>query len=74
MSESEYALQARSQAKPEKTEDIAEFLESALDAAEAEKGTTWFAPRLDETTSGTFDTSPTGTPGRHIWTARWRPN
>jgi quinol monooxygenase YgiN len=59
MSDSEYALQARLEAKPEKTEEVAEFLESALPAAEAEeKTTTWFALRLDETTFGIFDTFP----------------
>ena len=59
MSESEYALQARLQAKPEKTEEVATFLESALEEAEAEEGTTtWFALRLDETTFGIFDTFP----------------
>ena len=52
-------LQARSHAKPEKTEDVAAFLESALEDAEAEAGTTtWFALRLDETTFGIFDTFP----------------
>jgi quinol monooxygenase YgiN len=59
MSDSEYALQARLEAKPEKAEEVAEFLESALPAAEAEeKTTTWFALRLDETTFGIFDTFP----------------
>ena len=59
MSDSEYALQARLEAKPEKADEVAEFLESALPAAEAEeKTTTWFALRLDETTFGIFDTFP----------------
>jgi quinol monooxygenase YgiN len=59
MSDSEYALQARLEAKPEKADEAAEFLESALPAAEAEEGTTtWFALRLDETTFGIFDTFP----------------
>jgi len=59
MSESEYALQARLEAKPEKADEVAEFLESALPMAEAEDDTTtWFALRLDETTFGIFDTFP----------------
>ena len=59
MSDSEYALQARLEAKPEKAEEVAEFLESALSMAEDEAGTTtWFALRLDETTFGIFDTFP----------------
>ena len=59
MSDFEYALQARLEAKPEKAETVAAFLESALPAAEAEeKTTTWFALRLDETTFGIFDTFP----------------
>lgn len=56
---SEYALQARLQAKPERADEVAEFLESALPMAEDEEGTTtWFALRLDETTFGIFDTFP----------------
>jgi hypothetical protein len=44
---SEYALQARLQAKPERADEVAEFLESALPMAEDEEGTTtWFALRL----------------------------
>ena len=59
MSDSEYALQARLEAKPEKADEVAEFLESALPMAEAEDDTTtWFALRLDETTFGIFDTFP----------------
>jgi len=59
MSDSEYALQARLEAKPEKADEVAEFLEGALPAAEAEEQTTtWFALRLDETTFGIFDTFP----------------
>jgi quinol monooxygenase YgiN len=59
MSDSEYALQARLHAKPEKAEEVAEFLESALPMAEEEEGTTtWFALRFDETTFGIFDTFP----------------
>jgi len=59
MTGSEYVLQARLQAKPEKAEEVAEFLESALPMAEDEEGTTtWFALRFDETTFGIFDTFP----------------
>jgi quinol monooxygenase YgiN len=59
MTGSEYALQARLQAKPGMAEEVAEFLESALPMAEDEEGTTtWFALRLDETTFGIFDTFP----------------
>ena len=59
MTGSEYALQARLQAKPGKAEEVAEFLASALPMAEDEPGTTtWFALRLDETTFGIFDTFP----------------
>jgi quinol monooxygenase YgiN len=59
MSESEYALQARLQAKPSKADEVAAFLEDALADAEAEDGTTtWFALRLDDTTFGIFDTFP----------------
>jgi quinol monooxygenase YgiN len=59
MSESEYALQATLEAKPEKADDIEEFLESALPMAEdEEQTTTWFALRFDDTTFGIFDTFP----------------
>jgi len=59
MSDSEYALQASIEAKPEKAEEVAEFLESALPMAEDEDGTTtWFAVRFDETNFGIFDTFP----------------
>jgi quinol monooxygenase YgiN len=59
MGDSEYALQARIEAKPEKAEEVAAFLESALPLAEDEAGTTtWFAYRIDETTFGIFDTFP----------------
>jgi quinol monooxygenase YgiN len=57
MAESNYALHAHLHAKPEKADEVAEFLESALPKAEAEEDTTtWFALRLDETTFGIFDT------------------
>ncbi|MFC7203367.1 putative quinol monooxygenase [Haloferax namakaokahaiae] len=59
MSDSDYALQARLIAKPEKADEVAEFLESALPMAEDERETTtWFALRFDETTFGIFDTFP----------------
>ncbi|MFC4358325.1 putative quinol monooxygenase [Halobium salinum] len=59
MPNSQYALQAHLQAKPDKAEEVAEFLESALSAAEEEAATTtWFALRFDETTFGIFDTFP----------------
>jgi quinol monooxygenase YgiN len=57
MPESNYALQATLEAKPEKVDEVAEFLESALPLAEEEENTTtWFALRFDETTFGIFDT------------------
>jgi quinol monooxygenase YgiN len=53
MPESNDALQA----KPEKVDEVEEFLESALPLAEEEEyTTTWFALRFDETTFGIFDT------------------
>ena len=59
MSESEYALQATLEAKPEKADELKEFLESALPMAEdEEQTTTWFALRFDDTTFGIFDTFP----------------
>ena len=57
MPSSEYALQARLEAKPEKADEVEAFLESALPMAEDEADTTtWFALRFDETTFGIFDT------------------
>lgn len=57
--DSEYALQAQVEAKPEKVTEVQEFLESALGLAEEEEGTTtWFAYQIDETTFGIFDTFP----------------
>jgi len=57
MSASNYALQARFEAKPEKAAEVAAFLDDALAEAEAEPGTTtWFALRFDETSFGIFDT------------------
>lgn len=58
-SESDYALQARIEAKPDKVTDVREFLEAALAMAEEEEGTTtWFSYQIDETTFGIFDTFP----------------
>ncbi|SEO42763.1 Quinol monooxygenase YgiN [Halorientalis persicus] len=57
--ESEYALQARIEAKPDKVPELREFLEAALSMAEEEEGTTtWFSYQIDETTFGIFDTFP----------------
>jgi quinol monooxygenase YgiN len=59
MSDSEYALQATLEAKPEKADEVEKFLESALSMAEDEaQTTTWFALRFDDTTFGIFDTFP----------------
>jgi quinol monooxygenase YgiN len=59
MSDSEYALLARMEAKPGKEAAVEEFLESALPMAEDEAATTtWFALRLDDATFGIFDTFP----------------
>jgi quinol monooxygenase YgiN len=59
MPSSEYALQARLEAKPEKADEVEAFLESALPMAEDEADTTtWFALRFDETSFGIFDTFP----------------
>ena len=57
--ESEYVLQARIEAKPDKITEVHEFLEAALSMAEEEESTTtWFSYRIDETTFGIFDTFP----------------
>lgn len=59
MSDSEYALLARMEAKPGKEDEVREFLESALPMAESEEATTtWFALQFDESTFGIFDTFP----------------
>jgi quinol monooxygenase YgiN len=59
MSDSEYALLARLEAKPGKEDEVQEFLESALPMAEDEPDTTtWFALRMGESTFGIFDTFP----------------
>ena len=44
-------------AKPDKSGDLAELLQSARSLAVAEEGTvTWYAFRVDDTTYGIFDT------------------
>lgn len=59
MPDSDYALQATLEAKPETADEVEAFLESALPMAEdEEKTTTWFALRFDDTTFGIFDTFP----------------
>lgn len=58
-SESEYALQVRIEAKPDKVAEVREFLEAALSMAEEEAGTTtWFSYQIDDATFGIFDTFP----------------
>lgn len=59
MSDSEYALLARLEAKPGKEAEVEEFLRSALSLAEEEPNTTtWFALRMGDSTFGIFDTFP----------------
>jgi quinol monooxygenase YgiN len=51
------ALFVRLQARPEKAEDVARFLESGVALANAESGTVhWYALRFGPTTFGVFDT------------------
>lgn len=58
------ALVARLVAKPDRAEDVAEFLASALPMAEQEEQTiAWFALRTDETTFWIVDAFP-GDEGR----------
>lgn len=48
---------ARLEAKPDKAEELGEFLKAGRDLAVAEEGTvTWYAFRIDETHYGIFDT------------------
>jgi quinol monooxygenase YgiN len=48
------------QAKPEKGDDLAAFLEGGRALAEREEGTiTWYAFKVDDTTYGIFDTFET---------------
>jgi quinol monooxygenase YgiN len=52
-----YAFVARIEAKPEKSEDVAVLLTSALPLAQAETGTVaWYAARTSPTTFWIFDT------------------
>jgi quinol monooxygenase YgiN len=52
-----YAFVVRIEAKPDKTDQLAELLKSALPLAEAETGTVhWFAMRTSETTFWIVDT------------------
>ena len=52
-----YAFVVRVEAKPDKAEQLAELLESALPLAQAEEGTVhWFAMRTSETTFWVMDT------------------
>jgi quinol monooxygenase YgiN len=54
------ALLARLRAKPEKAQEVARFLESAVALANAEAGTVhWFALQFGPTTFGVFDTFAT---------------
>ena len=51
------AFLARFEAKPGKEEEVAKFLEAALDMAKKEPTTiTWYALRLSHSTFGVFDT------------------
>src|ERR1044071_7352185 len=53
------ALLVRLEAKPEKSAEVASFLESGLALANQEPATTaWFALRLGPTTFGIFDAFP----------------
>ncbi len=48
------------EAKPDKSGDLAQLLESARSLAAAEEGTvTWYAFKVDEATYGIFDTFET---------------
>jgi quinol monooxygenase YgiN len=52
-----YAFVARIEAKPERADDVANLLTSALPLAEAEPGTVaWFAVRTSPATFWIFDT------------------
>jgi quinol monooxygenase YgiN len=51
------ALLARLEAKPEKADEVAKFVQSAVALANAESGTVhWFALRFGPTSFGVFDT------------------
>jgi quinol monooxygenase YgiN len=56
---SEYAIQARIEAKPDKVAEVRDFLEAALAMAEEEEATTtWFSFQMGERIFGIFDTFP----------------
>lgn len=57
--DSEYAPQARIEAKPERVAAVCEFLESAISVVEVEEcSTTWFWDGITENQFGIFDTVP----------------
>jgi quinol monooxygenase YgiN len=52
-----FGVLALLEAKPGKSDDLAELLESARSLAAAEEGTvTWYGFKVDDTTYGIFDT------------------
>jgi quinol monooxygenase YgiN len=52
-------LLVRVQARPERADDVADFLRNSVAFVESEPGTTvWFAVRLGESTFGLFDAFP----------------
>ncbi|HEY3924974.1 MAG TPA: antibiotic biosynthesis monooxygenase [Acidothermaceae bacterium] len=56
----QFGVLALLEAKPEKSDDLAELLRSARSLAAAEAGTvTWYAFKVDDTTYGIFDTFET---------------
>ena len=59
MSDSEYALLARFEAREGAADEVEQFLADSLADARAEEGTTtWFAVQFDDTQFGIFDTAP----------------
>jgi quinol monooxygenase YgiN len=57
MMETPYAFVARIEAKPDKSDEVAELLAGALPLAQAEQGTVdWYAARTSATTFWIFDT------------------
>ena len=55
-----FAIVARVEAKPDKENEVLEFLKSALPLAEAEPGTVrWYALKIGPSTFGIFDTFET---------------
>jgi len=52
-----FGVLALLEAKPDKSDDLAELLQSARSLAAAEEGTvTWYGFKVDDTTYGIFDT------------------